>query len=628
MSRQITEIRTTKNTTTILSPDQRVQATQGGQLTAAIQNLYSIVLYDTVADKTFAVDGHLDPAKRTHNAEYFFRVPPKVHEFDEPFATTIINTQYGGKYVESFGSILKSIRISGTTGIRPNKIAPTKSILGVTQNQVDLLLGQGLNTELRTIPKNEATGHDDIIFLRNIFRKYSDIKDDPSDLAGRIVMLWRNVKDADYWVVEPEDFRLSQNSSSPLTYEYSISLKTLARFDFVLTLDADPLEAARRQARLFSRVQEYGQNILNIFLTISTQITRVAGYANFISTTVLAPMLNVLNGLSAVATASRNTIKALQSNLKTLSRNIDDAITRFQNEAVLPVQDIIMNSLRRASVTVAHASGEPAFRDSHSSDLPATLGRRTNAYTTEAIATRPRRAPEFSPTYIGTEQAPESAASALVGPGEDLRDIADRLLGDRARWRLLATMNGLRAPYISPLGGPGVLMPGDTIMVPGTGVRFNVVVGASGTSPDESDNNAQANAENQLAYGRDLRLKSVMHGSEELTDLVINQRGDLGAIQGVPNVEQAIRIKFYTQRGELPAHPKFGAKVAIGRKATPTSFAELRINAMSTLMSDSRVKEVRDLKFISYGDALSITSNVVLTNSQDSMSTSFALRRF
>src|SRR5260221_11898867 len=98
------------NTITVPSQDQRDAATQGALITDLIQHLYSIVLYDTHLGETI-IDPSLDPGARTAYAEYFFRVPPKVHEFDEPFATSIVGTQRGGKYVESYGSIIKALRV-------------------------------------------------------------------------------------------------------------------------------------------------------------------------------------------------------------------------------------------------------------------------------------------------------------------------------------------------------------------------------------------------------------------------------------------------------------------------------------------------------------------------------------
>jgi hypothetical protein len=175
-----------------------------------------------------------------------------------------------------------------------------------------------------------------------------------------------------------------------------------------------------------------------------------------------------------------------------------------------------------------------------------------------------------------------------------------------------------------------VLAPGDTILFPADSAvaRSSATVGTQKPTTNETNGNAQANTPVQLSYGRDLRLRSTFVGGTELTDLVINQRGDLSSIVGIPNVEQAVRIKFITERGELPAHPRFGAKFPIGTKATPSSFNELRINTINTLISDRRVNTVRQLSFNVVADTLTVSADVLLQNSQDIFSTSFALRRF
>ena len=159
----------------------------GARINEAIKNLYSVVIYDMVSNTAYNPELPLDPSGKRKSAEFFFSVPPKVHEFTEPFATTIVPTQDGGRYVESHGSIMKEIRVSGTTGFRPNKT--------LQQNEIPLL-GQGpVNqavaiedaltsplfgtqaTRITEILNKEVTGYDDVMFLRNIFRLYSDIKD-------------------------------------------------------------------------------------------------------------------------------------------------------------------------------------------------------------------------------------------------------------------------------------------------------------------------------------------------------------------------------------------------------------------------------------------------------------------
>ncbi|NJL53739.1 hypothetical protein HC928_00440 [bacterium] len=471
-----------RSTVNKLDASQRFNSTQGAQLTELTQRMYSIVLYNTETDETYSYPG-LDPGGRTDFAEYFFRVPPKVHEFEEPFATTIQSTQDGGKYVESYGSILKSIRISGTTGLRPNKVTSPQVIpfLSINENQLNTLIGQGLNTNIRTIPATEKTGHDDIMFLRNIFRRYSDLKAYDA-LAGRVVMLWRNIKDSDYWIVEPEDFRLSQNSSSPLTYEYHIALKTLGKFDYTYAIPPDPLEERRRRERLLSRLQEYSQNILNIFLSLSTNITQIAGFVNFATGLLLSPLTNILNGLNAVKTASFSSLRSLRSQFDSIRSNIDTAIqqlvdipsdieTLFDDKPRLQT----VNDLRRLSVFIDRLRVDFALSiNTPQADTADAVERYAAVYDAPGTLTTPRRSPE-SATYIGRETAPARVATGTVERGEDIRAVAERLLGDRSRWRLLVVLNRLRSPFIATVPSPGILAPGDPILYPTTEISEGLV---------------------------------------------------------------------------------------------------------------------------------------------------------
>lgn len=614
------------NTVVSVTQSQRDAAVSLTQLNERVQTLYSIALYDTLMDEVFAESG-LDPAGRTNNAEYFFRVPPKVHEFDEPFATTITNTQDAGKYVESYGSILKSIRISGTTGLRPNKVAsPNVPGLGITVAQAENL--RSIDTDsVRKLAPSESTGYDDIIFLRNVFRKYSDIKLS-DELSGSVVMLWRNIKDADYWIVEPEDFRVSQSSSSPLTYDYSISFKTLSRFDFSYALPVDPLDAARSKQRMLSRLQDYSQNLLNTFLVISSRINSLQSYGTFITDLILSPVLSVINGLAAVRTAEFGVATGLLNQVTKLAEDLPGTIVKINN--VLPAQDSVIRALRRLEITCANILSEPIASKPAIRNVGWILNKYAKPYERPGSGTTAAKAPTNSPSYIGYERAPAVVNSSTVYPAEDIRDVAARLLGDRSRWKILVTLNELISPFISPTGGPGVLMPGDAILYPADRVigGDTTTVAAQDPTTDGTKNNSQANTAGQLAYGRDLRLQSTFVGSSETTDLVINQRGDLGSIVGIPNIEQAIRIKFITERGELPAHSKFGAKFPIGRKASPASFSEFRIDALRTLISDTRIQTVRSLDFLAIEDVLALAADLVITDSQNILSTSFALRRF
>lgn len=612
------------DTVNYISKRQRQQATFGAPLDAIIENLYSIALWDIeLNDVIIAPD--LDPAKlRTQAAEYNFSVPPKIHEMKEPFSTTIIPTQNGGKYIESQGSILKSVRLQGTTGLRPHKGAPFAiPLLGGITDSLDVLSFSRIAdfSNRTTLDATEITGYDDILFLRNLFRHYSDIKESGAG-ARYTAMLWRNAKDNDYWIVEPMEFQLSQSSSSPVTYEYSIELRTLSKMDFTVTFN-DPIDLMRNIRRLTFRLQEYSQTLKRAFLTVSTQIRRAEGAGIFITNTVMAPLLNVLRGLNDIKAGIDSFGEALNYNAVQLSNNLQEELEKLEGNDSFPAQDPLKRELRRISVVAYSILADPGLQETARTSQAVKQKNITKAYSRGvrvlSSATPP---PGGHPGAGGTG---ETVASGTVHTGEDIRDLAGRLTGTRSSWHIIAMLNSLRAPYITATGEPGTLAPGDSVLYPsraGVGVSSNEV----NPSSDETENqDEKLLSPTHRAYGRDLRLRTV---SEGVTDLAINQRGDLSTIVGIPNVEQAIKIKFATEQGELPAHPLFGARFSIGSKATPKAFNEFHINTRSTLLSDVRIKKIKELEFQTTGDVLLVHSKLELNDSVDLLAVNFALRRF
>lgn len=619
---------------TISSPD-RSYASRGAQLTPEIQQMYSIFLWDLNRNEIVA-DGSLDPSSTRGNAEYFFNVPPKQIDFQEPFSTHVIATQNGGKHIESHGSIFKEIRLTGTTGLRPKKKAPSVVPL-LSTDAFNTLLDANF-TEVRKIPEEEVTGFDDIHFLRNIFRRYSDFK-----ATGRqVIMVWRNVKDDDYWVVEPKDFKLAQQARSPLTYEYNIQLQGLTKFDKMLTSIArieDPYERIRNAQRFYSRMQEYQQSLLETFLFISTQISRIKAAGYTVTSLLVGPLTNVIKGLGAITSASVDTAIGLRRAAAEARDNFDEAIEQLK-DSFEPLDDAgniirrdpVIRRLRRATITFAKILTEKTLLDSVANSA---ISRQVNTAAAYNNAGNLLQAPS-SPARFGrgptTAGATTTVAEAIVGRGETIRDLALRLLGDGRRWYELAIINDLRAPYTSDTAStdPGVLAAGDRILYPSAGgldsLAINPVTVNDASSELYGAEMLGSTAAN--AYGRDIKLTSLTdERGENVTDIEVSQTGDLETIYGIPNVDQAIRLKFITEAKQLPAHPRYGARFAIGSKASVNSFNTFRINTLATLQSDDRIDTIDKLQFKTVGDVLYVDAQVTLKATRDYLSTNFALRR-
>lgn len=89
-------------------------------------------------------------------------------------------------------------------------------------------------------------------------------------------------------------------------------------------------------------------------------------------------------------------------------------------------------------------------------------------------------------------------------------------------------------------------------------------------------------------YGRDL----------DLTDGVPHfaASGELATVAGVANMQQALRLRIGTLRGELVLHPTYGMEklLAVGVEGTFANVSLAGIGVARTVMQDPRVTAVRD----------------------------------
>lgn len=128
-------------------------------------------------------------------------------------------------------------------------------------------------------------------------------------------------------------------------------------------------------------------------------------------------------------------------------------------------------------------------------------------------------------------------ATTEVRAGDDIRTLAERLLGDYRRWRELVLINRLDYPYVAEDASafPGnVLEAGASILYPGD------PAGAP-RAPNRS-HNVEADA-----YGRDAGMNDI--GS------LITSGASFAVITGLLNLRDAIQRRTSTAIGGHPAHP-------------------------------------------------------------------------
>lgn len=656
-------------------------AVYSGANNPVIEEMYSIALIDvTKAPDTFEIED-LDPHRVggtsiEDKAEHFFRVPPKTVEFTEPYSSRIVATQNGGRFVESHGSLIRDVRIVGDSGLRPSKplpasiellgglplgplAAPVNALAGPIINRADRLVDTatglvgavgasvGAGEPSRRLDPSERTGYDQIMKLRNIFRKYSDYKGD-NDKASKIVMVWRDVKTADYWVVEPKEFKLVQDSKSPLTYNYVITLKTLTRFEFVFDRPVDPLEQIKASQNLIASIQTATKEVTNTLLVVSAQIDRLASVGVFAQNLIMTPIIDAVRGVSSVVTSVQGFTPTFRNNWDRLNNSLDNAIKHLESQLNTNISDpssglltpitqaltqeeqeksdsfsLVINSLRAAQRQTRRVLTLPGVGDSISDRVNGRKQRITDAYRKPLLGgNRQGRTPATAgdKSFLGNDRVGSSLARSCVEHGETIFSMAQRVLGNRNRWKMLVMVNDLKPPYTSTTGNSQTLAPGDCFLYP-TNETTGLSLESITTDSLEKDQQGQnIDTQVELAYGRDIRLSS---DSKNRTDFALNADGDLATIQGIPNVKQAVRLKFATEQGTLTVHPRYGTSFPLGKKMTNASFNSFRINSIGTLRSDPRITSIRRLDFYARGDILSIGAELVLKDTTDVTTTAF-----
>jgi phage baseplate assembly protein W len=113
---------------------------------------------------------------------------------------------------------------------------------------------------------------------------------------------------------------------------------------------------------------------------------------------------------------------------------------------------------------------------------------------------------------------------------------------------------------------------------------------------------------NPSRFGSDIRLlgnleyQSQRERGADLRIIIRPQSSlvDLESVVGVPNLQQALLLRFLTPVGEMTVlgHPEYGSRLheLIGEPNTQTNRDRAKLFALEALLAEPRVKEVKSLK--------------------------------
>ena len=553
------------------------------------------------------------------NQEFIFDVNPRAMDLEEPAAVTIVPTQDGGQFIEHQGQIYKNITIAGTMGVRPNRrpgaVIP---VLGIPNP-----FASPTTNPLTGLPAGEESGFERLIKLRNLFRTYFDRKEDPNT-AHSTLLVWQNGKEGEFYIVEPMTFRTRRESSSPISATYEIQLRTIQRFDIeVATLTVDVRTERTALSRLFERTAEYQRKLGQSVRLAEALADRVVGIGQATVNEVITPARTVFDGLANFTTSSarvfavpRNSVALLATsalNLATALQGVDDELNAYKQQGISTQLSQAFGAYKQIFRQAAAVQAEDNIFSRSSSDVLTT---RSQAYR------NPQSGPPRtggSPTDLQNVSTAGGTGISAVGNVDTIFSLAQRLLGDQARWKELVALNDLKAPYVSVDGdGKDVLRPGDNILFPATPVpgASEVAIDPRGEDPLEQ------------RLGRDLKLVSYEGaGGLPLLDLEVNNRGDVATIASTENLAQAVELKFSIERGTLPTHPNFGIAAPIGSKALIRSLIAFQIDARGSLLADSRISDVSRLDYNVEGNVLTVKAEIQVAEVDQKLIVSFDGRR-
>lgn len=613
-------------------PDRRFWSGQV-EYTTRLSATYSFVIYDLLLREAWSYT-RVDPSKKGPSvALYQFTTPPQSIEITEPAATTIIPTQGGGKFVESQGNLFKDIRIAGTVGFRPNvpsgELFPGMERAGgpSLSNPISPSLINPISSVLefkdnRGLDPKEVTGFDEMMFLRNIFRTYFDLKGN-SDLANRIALIWFYDKESEAYVVEPVSFTTSRDKSNPLGWTYNIQVRSLYKLDVIQTYEVDSVNLFSKINNVFTMLNASVNAVANALTTIVDLIDYIANLPANLIQSVFSGFTTILRSISAVRragvnftkTVTESLLRSLNADIETLRSAIDDKYGLKDPSKLLEGYVGVVRSkfIILKKWTEVYLTMDGLWQE----DKNIQVADYSQAYLT-ATGEAPLTAGSLlNPANI---TMPSSAVEKEVSGGETIRTLALKYLGDEAAWKKLAIMNNLKPPYISANGGDGVLKPGDSILVPQRTTADSLSVSRT-VNPDAS---SKAQRPMMKRYGRDLLLQEV---GGELADFATTSGGDLDMVEGVDNVIQAVKIKFSTEQGELPTHPLFGAKYPVGTKLGMATVQEFALNTRQTFFQDPRIEEILSMEIYASGDQLFIKSHLKLIGIDAQVPFTFSVRR-
>ncbi len=95
-------------------------------------------------------------------------------------------------------------------------------------------------------------------------------------------------------------------------------------------------------------------------------------------------------------------------------------------------------------------------------------------------------------------------------------------------------------------------------------------------------------------------------------DVIMTKNGGVVLAGGLANLQQALKLKFITPKGALKRHPSYGSGVQPGTSVADITAADIKDQAISSIISDYRFGEVQFISVSLQGPILRLTGAVTV----------------
>lgn len=557
-------------------------------------------------------------------------MPPRSLDISYPFAVEVSPTANAGVVVERNGVITRDIRIAGTMGqrVKPYQGSHFGSIIPKNRRVSTSEVAS------KTVPNVGISGHRFLLHLRdNIFGLYSELTQDP-ETAEETRLILHIPKDGLSLVVEPRTVTFPRDAGrSRLSYDYEITLTAIENAKAlpppqedrgILSQLADAVQQVRAAIRLVSAairdLQQIRAELERIARTVANIVADIAAVAEDLaglvdnskrSVTTTRDRLEALVDRLDAALFDTATANVVTDDTAQLLLGISDSLhailahpelfepsAQERTEAAFRRGLGLLAERSRAGLTAAAAGPAPASQAAlaRAGTLPGDLERDTTA----------RALPEDLRVY-------RSTIEVVLRAGDTLEGLAARYLGDARRWRHIAILNALEDPYITDLGFPNTLGPGDRILIPST-----AQVPRRGPNPAVLGARPEDPAEVRELGGDFL----VTYDERGGTDWTIDEDGgavDLRIARGRACVIQDLRTRVETERGTDVMFRALGVERVIGFGIAESEVEAIRLRVAESVEADPRVAQTLDLAVTRALDVLAIDLSVQLRGSRDAV---------